>query len=169
MPRHRLERLPQLRQGVEVQHGVVVAMQIQHQIGIHRQPDQNRMQGFHAGLRLERRNRLLQGRTDGAYVQCGIVTGLETLLKQPLQRPVEQADAAQAVVVLAGGKVEAPDMPVEQVLPQPQRVAHGHQHDLRLHAPLRLEPLQPLEQVVRHQRARQLVGMQAGLDVDLAR
>ena len=126
------------------------------------------MQGFHAGLRLKGVDALLHGRANLRHVGCSVPGWHETLLLQALQRPVMQANAAQAVVVLAGGEIETPDMAVEQVLAQPQRVAHGHEHDAGLQAPFVLKALQPLEQVMRNQRAGQLVRVQAGLDVDLA-
>ena len=73
-----------------------------------------------------------------------------------------------AVEVLAALQFVAPQRHVHQYLFQAHRVGHRHQHDLPAQAALAFQLGQALLEVPGHQHAGQFVGVQRGLDVDLA-
>ena len=72
-----------------------------------------------------------------------------------------------AVEIHAVGEVEAADGIAHHALGQADRIGGGHEHDLALDPALGLEGFQALAQVVRHDHAGDLVGMERGLDVNL--
>ena len=72
-----------------------------------------------------------------------------------------------AVEIHAVGEIEAADGIAHHALGQADGIGGGHEHDLALDPALGLEGFQALAQVVRHDHAGDLVGMERGLDVDL--
>ena len=71
-----------------------------------------------------------------------------------------------AVEVFAAVQFKASRWFVLYALRRANRVGHGYQHDAALDLPGRVQTLQQRAQMVGSQHARQLLGMQAGLDVN---
>ena len=67
---------------------------------------------------------------------------------------------------VAVGEIEAADGAAQHALGQADRIGGRHQHDLALDPALGLERPQSLAQVMRHDHAGDLVGMERRLDVD---
>ena len=72
-----------------------------------------------------------------------------------------------AVEILARVELKTSHGFVLQPLRRTNRVGHGDEHDVPVYLPLRIGRLQQRTQVVSGQHARQLLGMQTGLDIDL--
>ena len=73
-----------------------------------------------------------------------------------------------AVEVLGCVQLKAPHWFVVHPLGEPDRVGHGHQNHFARHLAGCFSGMQQGAQVVGHQHAGQLFGVQAGLEVDLA-
>mmetsp|Transcript_5227 Transcript_5227/g.19549 ORF Transcript_5227/g.19549 Transcript_5227/m.19549 type:complete len:288 (+) Transcript_5227:1233-2096(+) len=151
------------RAGVEMKHRLVVAVQVQHELGVHRQPLQQALEGLGFAGRLPGVQQAGAGRADDARIGLGVVAELrlddrDQGGRQVLEMPVE---------IGAGGQVEATAGRALQVLGQADGVGHRHQHDLAVDGACRVQQLQPLAQRLGDEHGRDLVGMQGGLQIGL--
>jgi hypothetical protein len=146
-----------LRRGVEVHHGVVVAVQVEHHVGVDGQSQQMGAQLLQlAALRLLGQ-RLVQRRA-----QAPQVLGRRVAQAHQLGGARRQI-GVKAVEVLPRGQLVAPLHAAPDLLRQADRVAGRQQHDLAAQPALRLQLGEPAAQLLRHQHGRDLVGVQAGL------
>ncbi len=144
-------------------HGVVVAMQVEHHVGVERQALQREPLRFELGARLLLVERLAHRRAHGQQV-------LRRVLAQPAldARHHQRGQVVEvAVEVLHGVQLEAAEMVAEHVLGQADRIRHRHHHDFVAQPPGRLERREMAAQQGRDEHAGQFVGMQRRLDIDL--
>ncbi len=155
-----------LRQGIEMDGGLEVAMQVEHQVGVAGVAIE---QALHALQFRGRRRQGVQRRAQGLADQrdIGRRIAAETLA-DAVDHRVQQVGEI-AIEVAPAAHFEAPLVQRLDHLPETDRIGHRHQLDGAAQAAFRLQQAQPLLQLPGGAHARQLVGVQAGLDVDLAR
>ncbi len=157
--RQRLHPRPHRGLGVQVHHGLAVAVQVQDDVGVDAQTQQRAAQALERAVFRQRGGALAQGGADQRDVVRRVAVQLAV---DPLDDRVEQVGVV-AVEVLAAGEIESALHRLKHALRQADRIGHRHQHDLAEDAPLGLEPGQAGAQVVGHQQPGNLVGVQRGL------
>src|SRR5471030_2969254 len=140
-------------------------MQIQSDIGIASMAQQQAVHGF----QLRRRCRqvvehLGHGLANQRDVGFGIVAQLSTDQRGHRSTQFDE----RTVEILAAAQFETAHMGALQMLIEADRVGHRHQFDYALQLALGFEFGQALLQLPGRAHARQFVGVQAGLDVNLA-
>jgi hypothetical protein len=161
--RQRLHRFGQRFAAIHVQHRFVIAMQVEHDVGVDRHRQQDFLEQAGAGVRLPAFQRGERMRADQGDVGLGILAQLafERLLE------VGRDVFIGAVEIHAGRQIVAAEGRAVNRLRQADRVGGRHQDDLSLDPALGIEPVQFLAQEMGDQHGRHLIGMQRGLDVDL--
>jgi hypothetical protein len=161
--RQRLHRFGQRFAGIHVQHRFVIAMQVEHDVGVDRHRQQDFLEQAGAGVRLPAFQRGERMRADQGDVGLGILAQLafERLLE------VGRDVFIGAIEIHAGRQIVAAEGRAVNRLRQADRVGGRHQDDLSLDPALGIEPVQFLAQEMGDQHGRHLIGMQRGLDVDL--
>jgi len=142
---------------------VVVAVHIEHQIGVHRLSGQGLAQGVQLRARPHLGDHLDQGGADRRHVGRFRIGQLARDLlggggEQVGPVAIEVAAAAQLMAAQVGGV---------DLLVQTDRVGEGRDHDLAPNRALGLGRHQAPHQVVRGQQRGDLVGVDRGLEVGL--
>ncbi|MNY02455.1 hypothetical protein D3C86_1350270 [compost metagenome] len=160
----RLDLRPGIRRGVEVSDRFEIAMQVEHHIGVAGQPLQGQALGLQLGGGALPGQRIAQAAADQLQVVLRIVTELALYHVADFLTEVDEP----AVEVLAAFQLVAAQRHIHQHLFQAHRVGDGHQHDFAAQASGGFQLRQALLEVPGHQHAGHFVGVQGGLDVDLA-
>ncbi|CAI8931334.1 hypothetical protein EMIT0P291_40025 [Pseudomonas sp. IT-P291] len=157
---------PVLRQRVEVDRRIEIAMQVKGDVGIAGMAQQQAVHRFQ--LRCRGRQvveDLAHGLANQRDVGLGIAA--EAITDQPGHRRTEFDE--RAVEVLAAAELETPHVAALQVLIEADGIGHRHQFDHCVQLSLLFKFGQAFLQLPGRAHARQFVGVQAGLDVHLAR
>lgn len=154
-----------LRQCVQMNRRIKITMQIEGDVGIAGMAQQQTMQRFQLrGRGRQLIEHLAHGSANQRNVGLGIST--QTLTDQRPDRRTEFDEGA--VEVLAAAQLEAAHVRALQVLIEADRVGHRHQFDHALQTALLFQLIETLLEFPRGAHARQFIGVQAGLDVNLA-
>jgi len=147
-----------------VQQRLVVAVQIEHDVGVDRHPKQRLFQHLRCVLRLPPFDGGACRRTDRGHVRGRIQP-------EPAGQRIFQfvGDVAEgAVEIGTGAEVEAPEWRAVHDLRQPDRIRGGYQDHFAADASLAIEPFEFAPQDVRDEHRGHLVRVQRCLDIDLA-
>ncbi|MNS67268.1 hypothetical protein D3C72_1005160 [compost metagenome] len=160
----RLDLRPGLRGGVQMRDRFEVAMQVEHHVGVAGQSLQGQALGLQLGVGSLSGQRFAQAAADQLPVVLRIVTELALDRVADLFTEVDEP----AVEVLAAFQFVAAQWYIHQHLFQTHRVGDGYKHDFAAQATGGFQLCQALLEVPGHQHAGHFVGVQGGLDVDLA-
>ena len=155
--------LRQRGQGVEVDDASVLAVQIQHEVGVQRQAEQGALQVFGRGADLGGGVRAQQGGAD----QGGVGSRVAAQPGRHRGGHGRRQVGIGPVEVHAVRQAEPPVQPTHHALLQADRVRHRDNDDLAPDAPGVRMGLQQPDQVPRRQHPRHLVRVETGLDVNL--
>ncbi|MND95921.1 hypothetical protein D3C80_881890 [compost metagenome] len=139
-------------------------MQVEHHVSVAGQPLQGQALGLQRGGGIQTR----QGTVQAGAHQVGIVLRIVIQVRFDVVTDFIAQVEKITVEVLAALQFVAPQGDVHQHLLQARRVGDGYQHDFAAQQALSLQGCQTLLEMPGHEHARQLVGMQRGLDIDLA-
>lgn len=140
-------------------------MQVEGDVGIAGVAQQQAVQCF------ELRGRgwqLIKHLAHGLADQGDVGLGIAAQLLADTRRHRRTEFNKRAVEILAAAQLEAPHVTALQVLVEADRIGHRHQLDHALQTALLFQRVEALLEFPRGAHARQLVGVQAGLDVHLA-
>lgn len=142
---------------------LVVAMQVEDDIGVERQAEQGLAQLadlVHRPVAVQRRE---QRRTHQRHILPGVAG-------QPAGKGGGGRGGEVGVVpveIAVAGKRETADVIIQHRLRQADRIGARHQHDLAADRAGRVQRVETPDQVMGGQHARQLVGVQPSLDIGL--
>ncbi|MNQ85180.1 hypothetical protein D3C85_1003330 [compost metagenome] len=157
---------PVLRQRVDVDGRVEIAMQVEGDVGVAGMAQQQAVHGFQLRWRCRQAvEDLAHGLANQRDVGLGIAA--EAITDQRGHRRTEFDE--RAVEILAAAQLETPHVAALQVLVEANGIGHRHQFDHTLQLSLLFKFGQAFLQLPGRAHARQFVGVQAGLDVHLAR
>ncbi|MNS91610.1 hypothetical protein D3C72_1257070 [compost metagenome] len=146
-----------------MQCGLVIAVQVEHDVGV----DGHAQQGFLQGFRIRARPPGGDGGARMLAYQCHVgLRILSQLASQPGFQFIGHV-AVGAVEIDARGQVEAAEWRAMDGLRQADRVGGRHQDDFAMHFAGRFQRQQFAAQKLRHQHARHLVRVQGRLDIHL--
>jgi hypothetical protein len=160
--RQRGHRVGQRRAGVNMQHRLIVAMQIEHDVGVDRHGQQGLFERVGVGRRDPGGDRVArmgahQGHVGGGVVGEQATQGLFQVFGHML---------VSAVEIHAGGQVEAAEGRALDRLRQADRIGGRDQHDLAADLARLFQRLELGAQELRHQHAWHFIGMQGALYID---
>ena len=139
-------------------------MQIKHEVGVMRQQQQRAAQALQFGRRRPSLQVVTHGTPHQAHIGQGVVPQL--IAHHGFHRCREVRIVT--VEVFRGVELKTAHRFVVQPLRQADRVGHRHQHNFAGDVPGSLSGFKQCAQMVRHQHAGQFLGVQAGLDINLA-